>query len=49
MWIGAGSIILIGTKIGDNCVIAAGSVVKGEIPAATLVVCKHEMVTKPIK
>ena len=49
VWIGAGSVILRGTKIGDNCVIAAGSVVKGEIPAATLVVCKHEMITKPIK
>lgn len=49
VWIGAGSIILRGTKIGDNCVIAAGSVVKGEIPAATVVVCKHEMIIKPIK
>ena len=49
VWIGAGSIILRGTKIGDDCVIASGSVVKGEIPAATVVVCKHEMINKSIK
>lgn len=33
VWIGAKSMILAGTKIGNNSVIAAGSVVKGEIPA----------------
>lgn len=36
VWIGANTIILRGTKIGDNAVIAAGSVVKGEIPADTV-------------
>lgn len=40
-WIGAGSIILLGTHIGKNCVIAAGSVVKGDIPDNTVLVQKR--------
>lgn len=32
VWIGANTVILPGTKIGDNSIIAAGSVVRGEIP-----------------
>lgn len=32
VWIGLNSIILKGTTIGDNCVVAAGNVVKGEFP-----------------
>ena len=36
VWIGAGSIILRGSKIGDNSIIAAQSVVKGEIPSNTI-------------
>ena len=36
VWIGAGCIILKGTRIGDGAVIAAGSVVKENIPANTL-------------
>lgn len=31
-WIGANSIILRGSEIGDNSVIAAGSIVKGKVP-----------------
>ncbi len=42
VWIGANSIILRGTSIGDNCVIAAGSIVKGEIPANTMAYQKRE-------
>lgn len=38
VWIGANVIILRGTEIGDNCVIAAGSVVKDIIPPNTLFV-----------
>lgn len=41
-WIGAGSIILSGTKIGENCIIAAGSVVKGIIPDNTVLIQKKE-------
>jgi acetyltransferase-like isoleucine patch superfamily enzyme len=42
VWIGANTIILRGTVIGDNTVIGAGSVVKGDIPANSLVVQKRE-------
>jgi len=41
-WIGAGSIILRGTSIGDNCIIAAGSIVKGSIPDNTVLIQKRE-------
>lgn len=37
VWIGLNAIILKDTIIGDNCVIAAGSVVKGIIPSNTIV------------
>lgn len=40
-WIGAGSIILRGTHIGKNCVIAAGSVVKDNIPDNTTLIQKR--------
>lgn len=36
VWVGANCTILRGARIGDNCVIAAGSVVKGEVPPGTL-------------
>ena len=36
VWIGANTVILRDTVIGDNAVVAAGSVVKGEIPANTV-------------
>ena len=37
VWIGANCVILRGTKIGNNCVIGANTVVKGEIPANSVV------------
>lgn len=37
VWIGNNSIILKGSKIGDGCVIAAGSVVTGEFPSGVLI------------
>lgn len=37
VWIGSGCTILRGTKIGNNCVIAAGSIIKGNIPENMLV------------
>ena len=40
-WIGAGSIILQGTHIGNNCAIAAGSVVKGNVPDNTVLIQKR--------
>lgn len=36
-WIGAGVIILKGTHIGEGCVVGAGTVVRGEIPAHSVV------------
>lgn len=33
VWIGANCVILKGTDIGDGCVIAAGTIVKGKIPS----------------
>lgn len=41
VWIGANTIILRGTKIGDDAVIAAGSIVKGEIPVGAVFVQKR--------
>lgn len=36
-WIGVGAVILPGTTLGDNVVVAAGSVVRGEVPARSVV------------
>lgn len=36
VWIGANCTILRGASIGNDCVIAAGSVVKGNVPAGTV-------------
>lgn len=41
VWIGADAIILRGTKIGDNAVIGAGCVVKGEVSAGAVLVQKR--------
>ena len=41
-WIGANTVILRGTHIGANSVIAAGCVVSGNIPANTILVQKRE-------
>ena len=41
-WIGAGVVILKGSKIGDNCVIGAGTVIKGKYDNGSLIVQKRE-------
>ena len=41
-WIGANTIILRGTKIGDNCVIGAGCVVNGIVPDNTILIQKRD-------
>lgn len=38
VWIGANTVILKGTKIGDNCVIGAGGVVKGVFESNSLII-----------
>lgn len=48
-WIGAGTIILRGTTIGDGCVIAAGSVIKGEYAPRSLVLQKRETQVRGIR
>lgn len=45
-WIGANTMILRGTKIGDNCVVGAGCVLNGEYPDNTVIIQKRETVTK---
>ncbi|MBP5428926.1 MAG: acyltransferase [Clostridia bacterium] len=42
VWIGANTVILRGTVIGDDCVIGAGSVVRGTISPHTVLVQKRE-------
>ncbi|MFI3887649.1 acyltransferase [Streptococcus parauberis] len=46
VWIGAGSIILKGTKIGANSVVAAGSTIKGEFPENSLIYQPKSITTK---
>lgn len=36
-WLGQGSVILPGARLGEQCVVAAGSVVRGEIPPRSVV------------
>ena len=46
VWVGANCVILKGTTIGDHCVIAAGSVVSGEVPPGPVFYQKRERVVK---
>ena len=41
VWIGAGCIILKGVTIGDNSIIAAGSIVTKDVPADTIFLQKR--------
>ena len=49
VWIGANTVILRGSEIGDNCVIGAGSVIKGKFPPNTIIVQKRNTETSVIK
>ena len=49
VWIGANCVILRGSKIGDNCVVAAGTVVKGEYKANQIIYNQRETLTKEIQ
>ena len=40
-WLGAGVTILKGTIIGDNCLIAAGAVIKGDYASGSIVIQKR--------
>ena len=48
VWIGSNTVILRGTVIGDNCVVAAGSVIKGNFPANMVIYQKTETISKVI-
>jgi galactoside O-acetyltransferase len=48
-WIGANVVILKGTVIGENCIIGAGCIVKGTIPAGSIVTQDRKLNTKPIE
>ncbi len=49
VWIGANAIILKGATIGDNAVVAAGTVVMGDIPADSVAYNKKELCIKQYK
>ena len=49
VWIGAGAIVLPGCRIGNNCVIAAGSVVCCDIPDNVMVAGVTEKIKKSIE
>jgi acetyltransferase-like isoleucine patch superfamily enzyme len=46
VWIGSNVVILMNTTIGDNAVIAAGSIVKGNVPSNTVYMNKREKIIK---
>lgn len=48
-WIGANSVILPGVTIGDNSVVAAGSVVVSDVPANVMVAGNPAKVKKQIR
>ncbi len=48
VWIGAGVSVLPGVTIGDNCVIAAGSIVNRDIPANSIAAGNPCKVIRPI-
>lgn len=47
-WIGAGAIILKGSHIGKNSIIAAGTIVKGKYPSNSMVYNKRECIVKEL-
>ena len=49
VWIGANVIILRGTQIGDNCVVAAGTVVKGKFKNNILIRNSNCIITSDIE
>lgn len=49
VWIGANSVILRGSKIGNNSVIGAGTIIKTDIENDTIIYTKNEYERKQIK
>lgn len=48
VWVGAGAIILKGSVIEDNCVIAAGSIVKGKVESNSIMIQRRDTELRPI-
>ena len=49
VFVGAGAIILPGTRVGDDSIIGAGAVVRGDIPAGSMVVGNPAKVVSDVK
>lgn len=49
VWIGAGCIILKGTRIGDNAVIGAGTLIAKDVESNTLLLNERTRITKALK
>lgn len=49
VWIGANVTILRNTHIGDNCVVGAGTVIKGDYAANTVIINSQQIITKEFK
>lgn len=49
VWIGANTVILRGTEIGDNSVIGAGCVIKGKYDADSVIIQKREETVTQVK
>lgn len=45
-WVGSAAIILKGAKIGRNCVIGAGCIIRGEVPDGSVVANRQELVVR---
>ena len=48
VWIGANVVILRGSKIGNNCIIGAGCVIKGSMPDNTIIYSKQNYVIREL-
>ena len=48
-WIASDVVLLKGTDIGDNCVIGAGCIIRGKVPAGSLVTRSGEQITRLIE
>lgn len=49
VWIGANVTILKGSNIGDNCIIAAGAIVKSTVPADQIVRIIDNTIVEPLR
>lgn len=47
-WLGANVVVLRGSHIGEGCIITAGTTIKGNIPAHSLVKSGGELIIQPI-